>query len=82
MAKKKAKKSKKKTTKKASATAITVVLPADMSAADRAVLEGVAELFKAVNFDVSQINFVNETDLSQPTLIEMQVALQPMVASC
>jgi hypothetical protein len=81
MAKKKAKKSK-KTTKKAAASTITVVLPADMSTADRAVLEGVAELFKAVNFDVSQITFVNANDLSQDTLTEMQVALQPMVASC
>jgi hypothetical protein len=81
MAKKKAKKSK-KTPKKAAASAITVVLPADMSTADRAVLEGVAELFKAVNFDVSQITFVNANDLSKDALTEMQVALQPMVASC
>ncbi len=81
MAKKKAKKSK-KATKKAPASTITVVLPADMSAADRAVLEGVAELFKAVNFDVSQITFVNANDLSQNTLTDMQVALQPMIVSC
>jgi hypothetical protein len=81
MAKKKAKKTK-KTAKKAPASTITVVLPADMSTADRAVLEGVADLFKAVNFDVSQITFVNAKDLSQHSLEEMQVALQPMLASC
>jgi hypothetical protein len=78
MAKKKAK----KTTKRASASPITIVLPEGMSASDRAVLEGVAGLFKAVNLDVSQITFVNAGDLSPGALNEVQDALQPIIVSC
>jgi hypothetical protein len=76
------KKSKKKASKRAAASTITVVLPTQMSASDRAVLEGITELFKAVNYDVTKINFVSENDLSQNSLDDMQANYQGIFASC
>lgn len=79
MAKKKAKK---KASKRAPASTITVVLPSPLLASDRAVLEGIAELLKAVNFDITKINFVNADEISPDSLNDMQANGVGVAASC
>jgi hypothetical protein len=76
------KKSKKKASKRGPASTITVVLPAQISASDRALLEGIADLFKAVDYDITKINFVSANDLSPNTTNDMQTNAQGLLASC
>jgi hypothetical protein len=67
MSKKKKKKSGKKaskSTKRAPYAAITIVVPEDISAADKQVLEGVAQMLAGLGTDFSQVSIVNSNQIS------------------
>ena len=82
MAKKKSKTASKKGSKAATPSTVTVVLHSTLSESDRAVLKKVAELFKAVNFDVKQINFANSKDLKQDSVRDIEATRLEIAASC
>jgi hypothetical protein len=72
----------KSTKKKRAGEPITIVLPADISAGDRAILEGIAQMLLGADYDASTINLVRSDDLAAPTQQDLKGNGMSIMTSC
>jgi hypothetical protein len=85
MSKKKKKKSGKKASKSTKRTpyaAITIVVPVDISAADKQVLEGVAQMLVGLGTDFSQVSIVNSNQISPAAAGELKDNEMSAMVTC
>jgi hypothetical protein len=84
MSKKKKKSVKKasKSTKRAPYAAIRIVVPDDISAADKQVLEGVAQMLAGLGTDFSQVSIVSASQISAAAHGELKENEKSAMVTC